>query len=175
MSDATDGFNVTDRFDPTAMQAFMRQPELYWPVRDALSPQPEAVDFVAHMLEPTVWTLAGTLRGHIVGYVQFTARTSVMVEMTVGFHPQFRGRIAKAIVQHAIGLTFRDRGVLKIIACVAADNRAARLGTSLLGFHEEARLRRAIVRPVDERGNFVQDIIIYSLDRASLADTKGSA
>jgi RimJ/RimL family protein N-acetyltransferase len=174
MSEGTDGFAVTDRFDPLAMQAFMRQPELYWPVRDALSPQPEQVDFVAHMLEPTVWTLAGTLRGHIVGYVQFVARTTVMVELTAGFHPQFRGRIAKAIVQYAIGLTFRDRGVLKIIALVPADNRAARYGTALLGFHEEARLRRAIVRPPDSAGGVLQDIIIYSLDRG-ISHTNGRA
>lgn len=168
------GFNVTDRFAPLDMQAFMRQPELYWPVRDALSPQPENVDFVSQMLEPTVWTLAGTLRGHIIGYVQFCARTTVMVELTVGFHPQFRGKIAKAIVQHAIGLTFRDRGVLKIIACVPTDNRAAIYGTRQLGFHEEARLCRAIVRPRDASGNILQDIIIFSLERG-LTTTNGSA
>lgn len=168
------GFDVTDRFDAQAMQAFMRQPALYWPVRDALAPQPEQVDFVGHMLEPTVWTLAGTLNGHIIGYVQFVARTSVMSELTVGFHPQCRGRIAKALTQYAIGLAFRDHGLLKLIACIPADNRAAQFGARLLGFKEEARLREAIVRPMTERDPTpLRDIIIYSLRRG--APSNGSA
>ena len=165
MSDA--GFGMTDRFDPHVMQTFMRQPALYWPVRDALSVPPEQMNFVEHMMEPSVWTLAGTLGGHIIGYVQFTARTSVMSEITVGFHPQCRGRIAKALTAHAIGLLFRDHGVLKIIACVPADNRAARWGACALGFKEEARLRNAIVRPVTVHYTTpLRDIIIFSLTRS---------
>lgn len=163
---AQDGFNVTDRFDAESMAAFMRQPALYWPTRDALAPEPEQVDFVGQMQTPSVWTYAATLNNHIVGYVQFSARTSVMSELTVGFHPQCRGQIAKALTRHCIGLAFRDLGVLKVIACIAADNRAARYGVRQLGFEEEARLHSAIVRPMTERNaSPLRDIIIYSLAR----------
>lgn len=164
MSDV--GFAVTDRFDAEAMQVFMRQPELYWPTQDALAPQPETVDFTERMLSPSVWTYAVTLSGHICGYVQFVARTSVMSELTVGFHPQCRGKIAKIVVAHAIGLAFRDLGVLKIIACIPADNKPAIYGVRVLGFKEEARLRDAIVRPITERNSSpLRDILIYSLHK----------
>ena len=176
MSDNSSGFAVTDRFDAESMAAFMRQPALYWPTQDALAPPPEEVDFVGRMHTPSVWTYAATLRGQIIGYVQFAARTSVMSEITVGFHPQCRGRIAKVIVQHAIGLAFRDLGVLKIIACIATDNRAARYGVARLGFCEEARLHNAITRPITERNQSpLRDIVIYSLARAPASASNGSA
>jgi ribosomal protein S18 acetylase RimI-like enzyme len=163
---AETGFNVTDRFDADAMQSFMRQPGMYWPTQDALAPQPDEINFVERMLSPSVWTYAATLGGHICGYVQFVARTSVMSEITAGFHPQCRGRIAKAIAAHAIGLAFRDLGVVKIIACVPADNRPARMVVRLLGFDEEARLHDAIVRPMTDKFTTpLRDIIIYSLTR----------
>src|SRR5690242_7680752 len=127
-------FAVTDQFNALAMQEFMRQPELYWPTRDALSPPPETVDFVGHMADPTVWTLAGMMRDHIVGYVQFVKRTTIMAEITVAFHPQYRGAIAKAMTQYAIGLAFDpERAIMKLIAEIPADNRAARLGAGALG------------------------------------------
>jgi hypothetical protein len=168
------GFVMTEQFNPNAMQEFMRRPELYWPVRDALSPQPETVDFITHMQNPSVWTLAATLEDMIIGYVQFVARTTVMVEITVAFHPQCRGKIAKAFTQHAIGMLFRDRTVTKVIACIPADNRAARWGACAIGFREEARLLQAMVRPPINT-HILQDIIIFNLSRDTITTTNGSA
>lgn len=158
-------FAVTDRFDPEVMQAFMRRPDVYWSAADALMPPPEAMDFVGHMAHPDVYTLAATHGGHVVGYVQFNKRTSIGAEIHVGFHPQYRGIVAKRVVEYAIGLVFRDKGLLKLWAIVASDNRAAVLGAKAIGFTPEGRLRNAIVRDVAAGGPPLADLIILGLSR----------
>lgn len=137
---------VTDRFEPGAMQAFRRRSDLFWEGADALSPPPESLDFISHMMHPDVWTVAGMLSGHIFGFVEFNKRTSIGAEIHTGFHPQFRGRIAKAVGLYAIGLAFKERGLLKIWAPIPSDHKAALMAARLLGFKQEGRLTRAIVR-----------------------------
>jgi RimJ/RimL family protein N-acetyltransferase len=156
-------FSVSDRFDPAIMQEFMRRPDVYWDVRDALAPQPESVDFVSHMLHPDVWTVAAKLGEHIVGYIQFNRRTSVMAEMTVAFHPQARGRVARTFVQIALQVAFTEKGLLKVLACIPDDNRAAIYGVRHLGFTPEGRLRNAIVRK--GRTPPLADLLLFGLSR----------
>src|SRR5689334_9877062 len=93
MSESGPQITATDVFDPQAMQALRRRPDIYWPSADALSPPPDNVDFISHMLHPDVWTVAGTLGGHIFGFCEFNRRTSIGAEFHCGFHPQFRGVI----------------------------------------------------------------------------------
>lgn len=158
-------FAVTDRFDAEAMQAFMRRPDVYWSSGDALMPPPEAMNFVEHMAHPDVYTLAATHAGHVVGYVQFNRRTSIGAEIHVGFHPQYRGFVAKRVIEYAIGLVFRDKGLLKLWATVPSDNRAAVLGAKAIGFVVEGRIRNAIVRDVGGGGPPLADLIILGLSR----------
>lgn len=164
----TGQFDVTDRFDPTVMQDFMRRPDIYWASNDALMPPPEVMNFVEHMLHPDTWTVAATFQGHIIGYVKFVRRTSIMVEMVVGFHPQFRGRIARACVLAAIGQAFREKGFLKIVAVIPDDNKAALVGIRRLGagFVLEGRLSRAIVR--EGRNPPIADLLIFGLSRGDV-------
>jgi RimJ/RimL family protein N-acetyltransferase len=123
---------------------------------------------VEHMLHNDTWTVAATFHGHIIGYVKFVRRTSVMVEMTVGFHPQFRGRVARACVQDAIAQVFRDKGMLKIYAAIPDDNKAALAGIRRLGvgFVQEGRLTRAIVR--EGRNPPLADLLIFGLSRGDV-------
>lgn len=146
MSDTQPQIAVTDRFEPEAMQAFRRRSDLFWEGADALSPPPESLDFIAHMLHPDVWTVAGVIAGHIFGFVEFNKRTSIGAEIHVGFHPQFRGRIARAVTLYAIGLAFKERGLLKLWAPIPSDHKAALMAARLIGFRQEGRLTRAIVR-----------------------------
>lgn len=159
-------FEVTDRFDPEVMQAFRRRPDIYWPSTDALSPPPEAMDFIGHMLHPDVWTVAGTLGGLIFGYCEFNRKTSIGAEFHAAFHPQFRGRIAREVCRAAIDIAFTKKGLLKLWAPVPSDNRRAILGAHFLGFREEGRLTRAIVRQVEE-GPPLRDLVILSLSKES--------
>jgi RimJ/RimL family protein N-acetyltransferase len=155
---------VTDQFDPGAMQVLRRRPDIYWQSTDALMPQPEQMDFIAHMLHPDVWTVAGTLDGGIFGFVEFNRRTSIGAEIHCGFHPQFRGRVARAVVQYAIAQAFETKGLLKLWAPIPSDNRAALFGARHLGFHEEGRLTRAIVRQVKD-GPPLRDLVLMSLEK----------
>lgn len=158
-------FAVTEAFDIGDMQAFMRRPDVFWPGADALSPPPEALDFAEHMLHPDTWIVAGTFRGHIIGYVKFIKRTSIGAEIHVGFHPQFRGQIAGAVCKYAIALAFKERGFLKLWAIIPSDHRAALWGAYALGFRQEGRLTRAIVR---DRGNGaapLADLVILGLEK----------
>lgn len=161
-------FGMTEQFDPVDMQEVMRSVDIYWAARDALSPPPEAVNFIDHLLHPDTWTLAATLGPAIIGYVQFIKRTSVMAEMGVGFRPQFRGKIAKAMTQYAIGQAFTQKGLLKIIAIISADNRPSRYGVSLLGFRQEGRISNAIVRDIKEGGPPLCDLLVYGLSRGGM-------
>ena len=164
MNGTTPQIQVVEQFDPLAMQAFRRRPDVYWPAADALSPPPEAMDFVGHMLHRDVWTIAGMLAGHIFGFVEFTRRTSVMAELSVGFHPQFRGTIARAVIQFAIKKAFEEKGLVKLCAPIASDNRQAIMGARLIGFKEEGRLTRAIVRQV-KSGPPLRDLVIMGLSK----------
>lgn len=155
---------VVEAFDPQAMQAFRRRADVYWEANDALAPPPENVDIISHMLHPDVWTVAGVLAGHIFGYVEFIRRTSVGAELHVGFHPQFRGVIARAVVRLAIHRAFAEKGLVKLWAPIASDNKAALFGARHLGFREEGRLTRAIVRKVNDRGE-LRDLVLMGLSR----------
>lgn len=160
----TPQIQVAEQFDPLAMQAFRRRPDVYWSSTDALSPPPEALDFVGHMLHPDVWTIAGMLDGHIFGYVEFNRRTSIGAEIHVGFHPQFRGVIARAVTQFAIHKAFNEKMLVKIWAPIPSDNKAALYGARHLGFREEGRLVNAIVRNV-EHGPPLRDLVIMALSK----------
>ncbi len=164
MNGVAPAIQVVDQFDPLAMQAFRRRPDVYWGAADALSPPPEAMDFVGHMLHPDVWTVAGTLDGLIFGYCEFNRRTSVGAEFHVGFHPQFRGAVALAVCRFAISRAFNEKGLVKLWSPIASDNRGAILGARRLGFREEGRLTAAIVRQV-EHGPPLRDLVIMALSK----------
>lgn len=167
MSDnGTPHFAVTDVFNPVAMQEFRRRPDIYWAGADALSPPPEALDFVGHMLHPDVWTVAGTLGGIIFGYVEFNRKTSIGAEIHVAFHPQFRGKIARAVTLEAIRRAFAYKGLIKLWAPIPSDNRRALMGARLIGFREEGRLTNAIVRNTDDTHTTpLRDLVLMSLDK----------
>ena len=137
---------VSDQFDLAAMQAFRRREDIYWASTDALSPPPEAMDIVSHMEHPDVWTVGAMLGGLIFGYVEFNRRTSIGAEIHTAFHPKFRGRIAKAVGRQAITAAFTQKGLLKLWAPIPSDNRAALFAARHLGFREQGRLTRAIIR-----------------------------
>jgi len=160
----TPQIQVVEQFDPLAMQAFRRRPDVYWAGADALSPPPEAMDFVGHMLHPDIWTVAGVLDGHIFGYCEFNRRTSIGAEFHVGFHPQFRGVIARAVCQFAISKAFGEKGLVKLWSPIPSDNKPALFGARHLGFREEGRLRNAIVRQV-EHGPPLRDLVIMALSK----------
>jgi RimJ/RimL family protein N-acetyltransferase len=153
--------NASDRFDIEEMQAFMRRPELYWQCHDAFSPPPEQVEYTAYLAHPDIWTIAGTYRGRIIGYVVFNKRTSVGAEIHTAFRSEFRGVIARAIVQHAIGRAFTERGLLKLWAIIPVDNKPAIVGARHIGFRQEGRLTNAILRACG-----LTDLLILGLGKA---------
>lgn len=155
-------FAATEQFDPRVAQVLMRRPDIYWSAHDRLSPQPETIDFTAYLAHPDVWTVLGTYNDVPIGYVTFMKRTSVGAEIHVGFVPECRGRVAKTIVQHAIGLAFRDHGMLKLWAIIPSDNRRAILGAKAIGFAPEGRLRNAIMRDAQPP---LRDLLILGLSR----------
>jgi RimJ/RimL family protein N-acetyltransferase len=159
-------FAATDNFNHEAMQDFMRIPEIYWSAADALSPQPEQIDFVGHMSHPDTWTVAIHYGEFIVGYVQFIKRTSVGAEIHTGFHPNFRGRVAKEAIQYAIGIAFSVKHLLKLWAIVPSDNRPAIVLARAVGFEPEGRLRQAIMRGESKWGKAgLKDLVILGLSR----------
>jgi RimJ/RimL family protein N-acetyltransferase len=159
-------FSASDHFDRGAMQAFMRIPEIYWSASDALSPPPEAMDFISHMAHQDTWTVAITYGEFIIGYVQFIRRTSIGAEVHTGFHPNFRGGVAKAAVQYAIGQAFGVKHLVKLWAIIPSDNRPAILGAKSVGFSPEGRLRQAIMRGESRWGKAgIKDLVILGLSR----------
>lgn len=159
-------FDVTEQFDPRAMQEFMRRPDIYWSASDALAPPPEAMDFVAQMLHPDVWTIAATANGLICGYVLFNKRTSIGAEIHTGFHPQFRGKFAKTVIEWAIQRAFKEKGLVKVWAIIPSDNQAAVWGCRSMGFVFEGRLRNAIVRrPETDGGPPLRDLLLFGRER----------
>lgn len=159
-------FGATEHFNLEAMQDFMRVPEIYWSATDALAPPPEAMDFVSHMAHPDTSTIAITYGQFIIGYVQFIRRTSVGAEIHVGFHPNFRGGIAKAAIQYAIGVAFSEKGMVKLWAIIPSDNRPAILGAKAVGFSPEGRLRQAIMRGGSHFGEAgLKDLVLLGLSR----------
>lgn len=155
-------FSATDSFDPHEMQAFCRRPDIYWAINDAMSPPPEAMDFISHLLSPYTWTVAAQWNGEIIGYVQFVQRTSVGAELTVAFHPQARGRVARTFTEYAIGRAFTERGLLKLWAIVPADNRRAIVAAYVMHFRLEGRLRNSVMR---EGG--LRDLLMFGLEKGS--------
>jgi RimJ/RimL family protein N-acetyltransferase len=142
-----------------ALEAFMKVPEIYWAQNDALSPPPEAVNFIGHLTHPDVATFMATYGTNIIGYVQFVRRSSIAAEMHVAFRKEFRGTVARAMVQYALASVFK-RGLLKVWGLVPSDNRAAAMAARLIGMHVEGRLKDATVR---EDG--LRDIVIFSISR----------
>lgn len=140
------GFHATETFDVTAMAAFMRQPEIYWAVSDAAAAPPELLDIESHLAHTHTWTLACCLHDTIIGSISLILRTSICAEIVVGFHPNFRGRVALNFIRYAIGRAFTDKGLLKLYATVPSDNRRALRMAGILGFQREGRLTKAIVR-----------------------------
>jgi RimJ/RimL family protein N-acetyltransferase len=82
----------------------------------------------------------------------------------VGFHPQFRGKIALEVCRFAISRAFGEKGLVKLWSPIASDNRGAVLGALRLGFREEGRLTAAIVRQV-EHGPPLRDLVIMALSK----------
>lgn len=140
------GFHATESFDAGAMAAFIRQPSIYWAVSDAAAPPPEILDIESHLAHPHTWTLACCFADKIIGYTQLVLRTSVCAEMVVGFHPNFRGRIAKAFCQYTIGKAFAEKGLLKLYVSIPSDNKRAIRMAHACGFNQEGRLAKAVIR-----------------------------
>lgn len=162
-------FNVTDRFDPHAMQEFMRQPAIYWPGTDAMAPDPGSIDFVGYMCQSHIWTLAATHGPYIVGYVYFDVRTSIGAELHVGFHPQYRGTLAREVVRFALAKAFAEKGLLKVWAPIPSDNKPALYGARHLGFRCEGRLRNAIVRTgLTGDGPPLADLVLMSISKTGV-------
>jgi hypothetical protein len=159
-------YAATDNFDPAVMAAFMRTPEMYWATRDAFSPSPETMDFAGHMARPDVWTMAATYQGKLVGFVQFTRRTSICAEMEAAFLEGYRGKVALGFCQFALGIAFDIKCLLKVIAVVPSDNRPALMGVRRLGFAEEGRLQQAIVRGESRFGKAgLYDLVLFGRGR----------
>jgi acetyltransferase (GNAT) family protein len=161
------GFHPSEHFDISAMAAFMRQPDIFAATMDALSPAPENIDYESFLLGPNVRTIACLYNHGIIGYVQFQAKTSVAVELTVAFLPQARGKIAHTFCSYAIEQAWSR--CLTVFALVPSDNLAARQGCRLLGFECEGRLRHAITRvETKHRPAGLYDILIYGLHNPRL-------
>ena len=155
-------FSASDQFDPYAMQDFMRRPEIYWAVSDHMAPPPEHMDFIGHLRSPYIWTVAALWHQSIIGYVLFETRTSVAAVLHVAFHPQARGQVAKTFTQHAIGRAFTERGLLKLWAFIPTDNRRALVGARKIGFHEEGRLTRSIMRE-----GALRDLVVMGMEKGN--------
>jgi RimJ/RimL family protein N-acetyltransferase len=140
----------------------MALPEIYWATHDRLAPLPEVVDWQRDLSLPDVATFTATFRNNVIGYVQFTRRTSIGAEMHVAFRENFRGRVARTMTLHAMATVFRDRGLLKIWGGVPADNRRAQLAARHIGMKHEGTLTQAIVR---EAGG-VRDLLIFGITKA---------
>ena len=157
-------FSATDQFDPMEMSLFMRRPDIYWPTSYSMAPPPEAMDFVEHMLKPFTWTVAAMWAGEIIGYVQLLQRTSIMAEVTVSFHPQARGRIARTFFEYTMGRAFTERGLLKLTASIPSDNRRAIIAAYVMHFKLEGRLTGAIVRDCG-----ICDLLLFGLNRDNVS------
>lgn len=164
MSEQT--FTITDRFDPVAMQEFMRRPDMYWPATDALAPPPDSIDFIAHLLHSDTYTLACCVLDHLVGYVKFVKRTSISAEIHVAFLPQLSGQAKKAFGQAAVGRAFSDLGLINLWATIPSDQRGLIWVAKQIGFVEVGRLPKGIVRPLQPGGaDPRRDIVILNLSR----------
>jgi RimJ/RimL family protein N-acetyltransferase len=128
------------------MAQFMRMPEVYWSASDAMAPPPAAMQVEEYLLHPFNFTIAAMYNEIIIGYVLFVKRTSIGAELHTGFHPQARGKIAKAFIEDAIHRAFTVKGLMKLWAIIPADNRRAILGAKAIGFTPEGRLTKAMVR-----------------------------
>lgn len=158
------GYHPEEAFDVGQMGAFMRRPDIYGPLVDALAPPAEQLEFESYMMEPTTWTMAAMFGPYIIGFVQIVTRTSVMGEMIAGFDPRCRGLVAKRFTEYALEVAIHQRGLLVVIALIPSDNRPARQMVSALGMKPESRLRRCITRiPRAYRGRPAQQPGLYDL------------
>jgi len=165
-----EGFYPTEEFDIPEMGAFMRRPDIYGPLTDALAPPAEAVDFESYMVQPTTYTMAAMYGPHIVGYCLLALRTGVAAELQAGFHPQARGIIAKTFTSYCLVEAWKKKGLISIWAFIAADNRPARHMVYSLGFRQEGRLRKSITRSPEGYGGRKQqpglyDLLTYAIHR----------
>lgn len=163
----SDLLTITDRFDPNAMQAFMRRPDMYWPSTDALAPPPEAMDFIAHLLHSDTYTLACCVEDHLAGYVKFVKRTSISAEIHLAFLPQLGGRVKKAFGQAAIAKAFGDLGLVNLWACIPSDLRGLIWVAKQVGFEEIGRFPKGIVRQLQPGGaDPRRDLVLLNLSRS---------
>ena len=139
-------FAPVDNFDHAVMADFMRNPAIYWATTDALAPEPELIDFESFMAQPDAWTIAATYDKWIIGYIYVLRKTSVGAEFHCGFHPNFRGKIAKAFCDHTIQRCFKEKGFRKLWTLIPSDNRPAIILARACGFQPEGRLAGAIMR-----------------------------
>jgi RimJ/RimL family protein N-acetyltransferase len=146
MVDQPIGFHATESFDIGSMAAFMRQPEIYWAVSDAAAAPPEMLDIESYLSHTHTWTLACCYGETIIGGISFVLRTTICAEAIIGFHPNFRGKVAFQFCRYAIGRAFTDKGLLKLYVSIPSDNKRAIMMAGALGFGREGRLTKAIVR-----------------------------
>jgi len=139
-------FRPSDRFDRDEMAAFMRRPDIFTSMYDALSPPPEAFQFEDHMLRNDIWTMALCYGQTIVAFVQFTLRTSVMAEVACGAHPEVRGKLAGAFGEYCAQMAFAEKGLFKLVANVAADNKEMLLMLRLHGFKQIGVIEKCIAK-----------------------------
>lgn len=154
---------ITDRWTAGSVNRiceFMRIPELYWSVNDRLYPQPDERDLESWIRQPDVSTFVASWDHTIIGYVQFVRRSSVCAEMTVAYAPQWRGNCARTLTLYAMAELFKSRGILKIIAGVPTDNRAALVAARIIGMRKEGQLTKAIVR---EDG--LRDLVVFGITK----------
>lgn len=149
-----------DRFPLGDIASFMRHPEIYGAGGDDLTPPAQNVDFEGFITQHNVLTYILPYDRFPVGFVQFVLRNSIMAEMHVGFLPLFRGRVARKAITEALRRVFAEKGVLKVMAQLPSDARAALRLAAVVGFEREGRLRRAILR----NGNLI-DLIILGVSR----------
>lgn len=164
-------FHPEEHFDIGEMAAFMRKPEIYGALGDALAPPPENIQFEDYMVLPTTWTIGCFWDTHIIGFIQVVSRTSVSGEIIIGFHEQARGLVAKQFAAWGIEKAWKERGLLCLWTLTPSDNLPARRFARSMGFEQEGRLTRCIARVPKAYGRRpaaspgLYDLILYALHK----------
>lgn len=164
-------FHPSEVFDVDEMAAFMRRPDIYGPLTDALAPAPEQICFEEYLAQPTTWTMGCLYGPHIIGYVQLIQRSSVCAEVLWGFNPHARGLVAKQFITYTLSKAWRDRGLMALYGMVPEDNLVSRRMARSTGFTQTGRIPRSIVRvpqpykhrPARQPGLY--DLLIYSQNK----------
>lgn len=94
--------------------------------------------------EDTSWAIEDTTSGECVGRIQTYSKEDAIWEVACMVVPEARGRrLAERAIQHAVDVTFREKGARRIFADVDPDNVACVRTFERLGFTLEGRLRAA--------------------------------